>query len=68
MNWSGETRENETRKGKPIQGCLRELVSTVGKWNQSPGVQFLRNHVTERGKGNLTYWLLSPLVSLLWEC
>lgn len=38
--WSGETKEDETRKGKPIQGCSRELVTTVGKWNQSPRGRF----------------------------
>lgn len=38
--WSGETKEDETRKRKPIQGCMRELVTTVGKWNQSSRERF----------------------------
>lgn len=71
MNRSGETRANETRKGKPIQGCLWELVATVGKWNPSPGG---RGVVSEEpcdreGQGELyPSALISTGQSLLWEC
>lgn len=69
MNWSGETRENEMRKEKPIQGCLRELVSTVGKWNQSPGGAVSEESCDREGQGELCQLaLISIDQSLLWEC